>query len=293
MTETPQKELDLRQMPIEAVAAYWLSLRKVMGPKVSPKTLQEEAANTAEPFIRYMLDLGLCGLDEATVRRAGERRRDTALRELGRKLGLMRDALLSMAAAENPRLALARMLARLPAPGQGEEGVTRLALDMVRFVEQGGAGTTLAVDTGLSAEELLVRLTFYVLWARREGKAAVWPLGGGSCRFFRPGSGPGFRRPRPQFRQNLPGYGLRRGPGRLSDQDGPVRGHGPGPARQGRLRGPVPSGPGLCALRRPWPTVPPPSAPGPCPPPRAARAWMPSWPVCWPTRASRAAPCRS
>jgi hypothetical protein len=187
VTETPQKELDLRQMPIEAVAAYWLSLRKVMGPKVSPKTLQEEAANTAEPFIRYMLDLGLCGLDEATVRRAGERRRDTALRELGRKLGLMRDALLSMAAAENPRLALARMLARLPAPGQGEEGVTRLALDMVRFVEQGGAGTTLAVDTGLSAEELLVRLTFYVLWARREGKAAVWPLGGGSCRFFAQG----------------------------------------------------------------------------------------------------------
>jgi hypothetical protein len=184
VTETAHQELNLRQMPIEAVAAYWLSLRKVMGPKFAPRTLQDEAANTSEPFIRYMLDLGLCGLDEATIRRAGLRRRDTALRELGQKLGLMRDALLSMAAAENPRLALARMLARLPDPNLGEEGVTRLALDMVRFVEQGGEGTTLAVDTALGAEELLVRLMFYVLWARREGRAAAWPLGGGSCRFF-------------------------------------------------------------------------------------------------------------
>ncbi len=185
VTETPPKELDLQQMPIEAVAAYWLSLRKVMGPKFAPRTLQDEAANTAEPFIRYMLDLGLCGLDDATARRAGVRRRDTALRDLGLKLGLMRDALLSMAAAENPRMALARMFARLPAPALTEEAATRMALDMVRLAEQGGGGPTLDVDLGLGAEELLVRLMFYVLWARREGKAATWPLGGSArCRFF-------------------------------------------------------------------------------------------------------------
>ncbi len=185
MTEEPRKDMDLMEMPIEGVAAYWLSLKKIMGPKIAPKTLQDEAEKTSEPFIRYMLELCLSGLDETAARRAGARRRETALREMGLKMNLMRDALVCIAAGENPRMALMRMFARLPGPVISEDNATKMALDMVRLAEKNKDAYVVTISTALSREELLVKLMFYVLWARREGPASLEAFGqNGRCRFF-------------------------------------------------------------------------------------------------------------
>jgi len=180
--------MNLVEMPVEGVAAYWLSLKKIMGAKVVPKTLEDEAQNTAEPFIRGMLDLCISGLDDATARHAALRRRDTVLHDMRLKLGLMRDALLSIAVGENPRMVLMRMFARLPLPVITEENVTKMALDMVRLAEANKDGYVVTVSTKLTREELVVKLMFYVLWARREGKAAIEVFGqNGRCRYFNQG----------------------------------------------------------------------------------------------------------
>lgn len=185
MTEEPRTDLDLLEMPLEGLAAYWLSLKKIMGAKLVPKTLQEEAEKTSEPFIRYMLELCVSGLDDIAARRAGTRRRETVLRELSLKMSLMREALLSMSAGENPRLALIRMFARVPGPVISEENATKMALDMVRLAEKNKDGYVVTIGPALSREELLIKLMFYVLWARREGVASVEPFSqGGRCRFF-------------------------------------------------------------------------------------------------------------
>lgn len=177
MTEEPRQELDILEMPLEGVAAFWLSLKKIMGAKIAPKTLQDEADNTTEPYIRFMIELCLSGLDDVAVRRAGLARRDTALRDLELKTTLMRDALLSMAAGENPRMGLLRMCSRLALPSISEEHVTKMALDMVRMAEKSRDGYVVTIGPRLPAEELMVKLMFYVLWARREGKAAIEPFG--------------------------------------------------------------------------------------------------------------------
>lgn len=188
MSDTTALEMDILEMPLEGLAAYWLSLKKIMGAKIAPKTIAEEAEKTAEPFVKYLLELTVSGLDEASARRACERRRDAVLRGLSLKLALMREALQSIAASENPRMALARMFARLDAPAISEESATKMALDMVRLAEKSKDGYVVTVSTKLAPEELLVKLMFYVLWARREGKAAMEPFGeNGRFRFFNHG----------------------------------------------------------------------------------------------------------
>lgn len=186
--EQTEQELGILDMPLEGVAAYWLSLRKVMGAKVQPKTVQEEAANTREPFVSFLLDLFLSTLPDAEVRRLGLVRRDTVLRDLRLKLAMMREALLAIAAVDNPRKALVRMGAYLSEPSLTEENATKMGLDMVRLAEKSRASYVVTVDPALSAEQLLIKLLFYVLWARREGKAGLESFAeNGRCRYFNQG----------------------------------------------------------------------------------------------------------
>lgn len=184
-TAQTREDVSLLDMPLEGIAAYWLSLRKVMGAKVQPKTVQDEAGNTREPFIKYMLELYLAATPDAEVRRLGQMRRDTDLRGLRLKLGMMREALLAIATVENPRKALMRMGAYLSEPSLTEESATKMGLDMVRMAEKSKDSYVVTVEANLSSEQLLIKLLFYVLWARREGKSGLEAFAEkGRCRFF-------------------------------------------------------------------------------------------------------------
>jgi len=190
VSEESVKDINLLEMPMEGIAAYWLSLKKIMGTKVVPKVLQDEAEKTEEPYIRYLLDTCFTSIPESEVRRLGWIRRESTLNDLRLKMALMREALLSIAAAGNPRKALLRMGAYLPEPSLSEEQITKMALDMVRLAEKSKDNYVVTVDASLPAEQLVLKLMFYVLWARREGKAGLEPMAeNGRCRFFNQGLG--------------------------------------------------------------------------------------------------------
>ncbi|BBD08320.1 hypothetical protein [Desulfovibrio ferrophilus] len=190
MSEESVKDINLLEMPLEGIAAYWLSLKKVMGIKYVPKVIQDEAENTEEPYIKYLLETCFTGASEADVRRLGMIRRESTLRELRLKLTLMREALVAIAAADNPRKALLRMGSYLPEPSLTEENLTKMALDMVRLAETGKDSYVVTVEASLPAEQLILKLFFYVLWARREGKAGLEPMAeNGRCRYFNQGLG--------------------------------------------------------------------------------------------------------
>lgn len=184
------KEINVLDMPLEGIAAYWLSLRKVMGNKFQPKVLADEAENTAEPFILYLLETSLTALPDAEIRRLGGIRRDNTVRDMRMKLTVIREALVAIADADNPRKALLRMGAYMADSSLTEEQLTKMALDMVRMAEKNKAGYVVTVDLTLPMEQLVLKLFFYILWARREGKAGLEPMAeNGRCHYFNQGLG--------------------------------------------------------------------------------------------------------
>lgn len=194
--ETP-RELDILEMPLEGLAAYWLSLRKLLGDKVNRKvlarSLPEEAERTSEPFVRHLLDLCAASFDDAQFLTLVHAKRDTVLRDLHLKFDLMRDALLSIAAGENPRQLLVTMMTRFSVPPLTESKATQLAVDTVKAAQaaiaenkpEQAAGVLGRVDHRDGADRLLVKLLFLAYWARREGKHSIpaFVMAGG--RFFK------------------------------------------------------------------------------------------------------------
>lgn len=173
-----QRDKDLVDIPMEGVAAYWLSLRKLMDGKRSVKLLEDEAAYTGEPFIKYLLEVVFSEDSEHVADRLGAVKRDCLLALLTRKFDLMRMALLDVATGENPRKTLAKMTAQFTHPPLNEEKAFQLAQEMVQQAGEGIAdkGRYFNVDHKLKDDRLMVTLLFYQLWARREGKRACQPF---------------------------------------------------------------------------------------------------------------------
>ena len=173
-----QKDFDILEFPIEGVAAYWLSIKKLVGAKRNAKVLEEEAAYTSEPYIKYLLELCFSEIDDQRVRALMVVRRDVQLGTVRRKFDLMRMALVDVAESENPRKTLAKMSAQFTVQELTEEKAFGFAQDLAKV-----AGSKLAehaaffnVDHRLKPEKLMVTLLFYVMWARREGKMALQPF---------------------------------------------------------------------------------------------------------------------
>lgn len=183
--------LDITEMPLEGIAAYWLSLKKLMGAKFTAKVVQDEAERTEEPFIRFILETMTSDLSDEYFRHVLRLKEETSLRTLTRKLELMREGLLSIAIGENPRKGLVRMAAHFASTAMPEEKISRMALEMVKKARAGG-GTEYAVtiDNRMPADQLLVKLMFYVFWARHEGTGAIDQFAENSrCLLFREGLG--------------------------------------------------------------------------------------------------------
>ncbi len=188
-TAQPQdlQDLDILDMPMEGIAAFWLSLKKILGNKFTAKAVGEEAERTSEPFIRHLLEIGPAGFSDDMLLRLARAKRDAMIDDLGVKYTLMRIALQDIAVGENPRKTLARMTAFFPGVAVSEAKVTRLAMEMVRTAENGGAEAEYAVSISqrLSADQVVVKLMFYCLWARRESREALLAFAELSgCRYF-------------------------------------------------------------------------------------------------------------
>jgi hypothetical protein len=186
------RELDILDMPLEGIAAYWLSLKKILGAKLTAKALAEEAERTREPFVRHLLEIGPAPFADDQFLALARAKGETVLADLARKLELLRTALSSISSGENPRVLLVRMLALFPVQ-LSEKRIVELAAEMQKVAEAGGAGgrppeeVIGPVDHSAGADKLVVKLLFLASLARRESRGALAPYAARASAFFRQG----------------------------------------------------------------------------------------------------------
>lgn len=175
VTMKPHAQLDILEMPLEGLAAYWLSLKKLADAKKLRSIVDEEISHTTEPMVRFLLEAIFSQLDSATVRRLAEVRKDGVLRDLERKLNMMRVALMAVPLRENPRATLVRMGGLYPCPPMEERRAMDMATALAKSVEEkdGDVPTMLEVHHKMPPDRLLVKLLFYAMHARRHKRLGL------------------------------------------------------------------------------------------------------------------------
>lgn len=163
-----EQELDILEMPFEGLAAYWLSIRKIMDTRKGKTIVKDELEQTQESYIRHLLDTVFGKMDPALVRRLAKAKRDTLLDDYRRKIDLMRLALFAIASSENPRVTLVRMDSKFAHAPMSEKKAFDMAQGLTSAVKEKGADlpTLLAVDHKMPFDRLVVKLLFYVIFAR-------------------------------------------------------------------------------------------------------------------------------
>ena len=169
------KELDILEMPVEALAAYWLSIKKLLDAKKDLSLLAAEAENTSEPFVRHLLDTAQAGFEPALALTLARAKRGVLLTVLRRRMEMMRRTLTGLAASENPRLTLLGLNALVGSSPFHEPRTFELATALLTTVAQKGADlpTLLGVDHKLKEDRLVVKLLFYAISTRRNGKQSL------------------------------------------------------------------------------------------------------------------------
>jgi hypothetical protein len=169
--QKPQ-ELDILEMPVEGLAAYWLSIKKIMDARKGRDILDEEIAATSEPYILHLLETVFSALDIPLVRRLAQTKRDILIDDYRTKIDLMRLAIYAVASGENPRITLVRMDSKFAHPLMTEDRAFDMATAMFDALKPKGVDLDilLSVDHKLKADRLLVKLLFFVMYARREGR---------------------------------------------------------------------------------------------------------------------------
>ncbi|WP_421900459.1 hypothetical protein [Maridesulfovibrio sp.] len=173
-----QKDFDILEMPAEGLAAYWLSIKKLIDVKRSRKVLEEEIRYTREPYIKFLLETAFSELDEATVRRLAEAKRITLAEEYARKLDAMQIAMLAMSSQENPRISFVRMASQYPVSVISEKKAFTLAHGLVDGMQDKQSDPTLLLefDHKLQPDRLLVKMLFHIILSRKEGKQQLEQL---------------------------------------------------------------------------------------------------------------------
>lgn len=164
-------------MPLDGVAAYWLSLRKLLGNSRNLKALEAEAEFVHEPFVRHLLDMLMSQISPLRCRQLAETCGKSETARLDRQIDLMRLAVMDISSGENPLRTLARMTALFPVALSDPEKM----LDVAQSRVAGALNSTLPVDAYtidhfLSDEALATTLLFYSTLCRRHGKAACRPF---------------------------------------------------------------------------------------------------------------------
>jgi hypothetical protein len=168
-------ELDILEMPVEALAAYWLSIKKLLDTKRDRTLLAAELENTGERFIRHLLDAAVSGLDQELIRRLARAKAQTLLAEARRRFEMIRQTLAGIAQAENPRLTFIRLSGIMGGAPLTEKRAFELAYGLMSTVGEKDADlpVLLCADHKQKDDRLAVKLLFYALAARRNGKQAL------------------------------------------------------------------------------------------------------------------------
>ncbi len=183
------RDVDLSQIDVAGLAAFWLTLKKMIGSGKNFKPLQQEAEYVADPFVRHLLDICFGDIEEPRIRILAKAKADTLLSDKARRFDLMRVCLLDMLNLENPHRTLAKMMAQYTqSPATGATVLKRAqALLRLKPQDENAAGR-FDVSDHLPDEALVTRLIFYSLLVRHKDKMACQeyvPLV--SSHFFRDG----------------------------------------------------------------------------------------------------------
>lgn len=163
-------DFDLLEMPVEAVLAYWLSIKKVIQNKGND-FLREERENTSEPFIRHVLGLLQSSLSPEMVEKFGLIKKQAIIRDLQRKFILMSISILGMATSENPQKVLIRIISKFPISPIYEKQVFDAAATVLKKMDEGSLNRDkfLNIDHRMKIESLIINLIIYNMLARRQG----------------------------------------------------------------------------------------------------------------------------
>lgn len=170
-SESISGEFDLLEMPVEAVLAFWLSIKKVLDSR-GEAFLKQETENTSEPYIRHVLGLLSSSLPPEKVEKFGKIKKQTMLMDLQRKFILMSISILGMATNENPQKVLIRIISKFPISPIYERQVFDAAASVLKKMDQGDLNREkfLNIDHRMKIESLIINLIIYNMLARRLGK---------------------------------------------------------------------------------------------------------------------------
>lgn len=174
--DTPaQNELDIVDMPVEALAAYWLSIKKLLDAKRDRALLAAELENTGERFIRHLLEGALSGMDADMLRDLARAKAGVLLDEARRRFHMMGQTLSGIAQGENPRLTFIRLCGLMGGAIIGEKRAFELAHGLMATLAEKDADlpVLLCVDHKQKDDRLAVKLLFYALAARRNGRQSL------------------------------------------------------------------------------------------------------------------------
>lgn len=173
--QSAPSELDILEMPVEALAAYWLSIKKLLDTKRDRSLLATEMENTGERFIRHLLDAATSALEPELVRRLSRAKAGVLLSEARLRLEMMRQALCGVAQGENPRLTYIRLCGIMGGVPATEKRAFELAYGLMSAAGDKNADlpTLLRVDHKQKDDRLAMKLLFYALAARRNGKQSL------------------------------------------------------------------------------------------------------------------------
>ncbi len=171
------RDLDIVEIPLEAVAAYWLSIKKVSGKggRSLNRAIKQEAEYTTEPFVKYLLEMLLSSFSDEEIRRYASFKIKTMLRELQRRFVLISIGVLGVAAKENPGQVLIRLMSKFPIPPASERKIFKGAQESLRLYEE-GKSPTVDISHTQHPEILITNLIFYCMLARRRGARECSPL---------------------------------------------------------------------------------------------------------------------
>ena len=183
------KDINLFQMPPEAVAAYWLALKKLVGTSKNFKALSQEAEVAGDPFVRHLLDISFGNIEEPKIRILAAAKAQSLHAEIGRRLDLMRICLLDMLNLENPHRTLAKMMAQYIQPPAPPAQVFKFAQAILRQKPSDPKAVRhFNVTDHMPDDRLVTVLIFYNLLVRHVDKMAcqeyIPHIG---SRFFRDG----------------------------------------------------------------------------------------------------------
>lgn len=160
--------VDLVHTPLEAVATYWLSLKKTLDQRKNGAFLAEEAKHARESFIKHLLNLLQSAFAPEDCRRLAAVKQRNLLRDLHRKLDLLAICLLGIADNENPQKVLIRIISKFSISPVFEKEVFDIAQQALRSLDNPKTRERfLLIDQSMKIEALIINMMVYSMYARR------------------------------------------------------------------------------------------------------------------------------